>query len=403
MASLHRDRRGRSPFWYCAYDVTQPDGTRRRIQRSTKVTDKKQAVQICHTWAKASNLSGKLTPDRAREIIAAGVEDVLAASGETLPSATVRNWGQRWLEIKSVEAQTSTHTRYELGLRAFLDFLGAKADRDLNTLTADTVLRFREEGSKTLSVATVNTNLKIVRACLNAAFRQGLVSVNVASRVSCLKESGESKRRALTLAEIQKVLRACDDTPWRGLVLVGLYTGQRLGDCARLTWQQLDLCNEEIWFVTAKTGKRLSMKLAKPLLDYLHSLPSASDPNAFVFARFAQMANTATSSLSSAFAGEVLIPAKLMSPRPVNHGASGAGRTGQRQVNAVTFHSLRHSFVTMMKATGASNALAQMIVGHDSAAVNAHYTHLGADDTADSISKLPDVTQESETPRMLDI
>ena len=150
-----------------------------------------------------------------------------------------------------------------------------------------------------------------------------------------------------------------------------------------------------------KTGKRLSMKRAKPLLDYMSSLPSADDPNTFIFPRFAQMANTATSSLSSAFAGEVLIPAKLMNPRPVNHGASGKGRTGQRQVNAVTFHSLRHSFVTMIKATGSSNALAQMIVGHDSAAVNAHYTHLGANDTADSIGKLPDVTKETLRSRRM--
>jgi site-specific recombinase XerD len=47
----------------------------------------------------------------------------------------------------------------------------------------------------------------------------------------------------------------------------------------------------------------------------------------------------------------------------------------------------------MLKATGASNALAQMIVGHDSVAVNAHYTHLSAKDTVQSISKLPDVTK----------
>ena len=47
----------------------------------------------------------------------------------------------------------------------------------------------------------------------------------------------------------------------------------------------------------------------------------------------------------------------------------------------------------MLKATGASDALAQMIVGHDSAAVSAHYTHLSADDTAGSMSQLSDVTR----------
>jgi hypothetical protein len=34
-----------------------------------------------------------------------------------------------------------------------------------------------------------------------------------------------------------------------------------------------------------------------------------------------------------------------------------------------------------------------MIIGHDSEAVSRGYTHLSADDTKDSISKLPDVTK----------
>jgi integrase len=97
--------------------------------------------------------------------------------------------------------------------------------------------------------------------------------------------------------------------------------------------------------------------------------------------------------LSKAFAEEILIPAGLILARPQNHSSAGLGRKNKRQVNEVTFHSLRHSFVTMLKATGASNAIAQMIVGHDSAAVNAHYTHLSAENTIDAISKLPDVTK----------
>jgi hypothetical protein len=34
-----------------------------------------------------------------------------------------------------------------------------------------------------------------------------------------------------------------------------------------------------------------------------------------------------------------------------------------------------------------------MIVGHDSEVVSRGYTHLSADDTADAIGKLPDVTR----------
>lgn len=388
MPSLHKDPRGKSPFFYCAF--TTPDG--KRHFKSTKTANKKAAEQICETWARASLHGKDLTPDKAREVVARGVADVLlAATGEAMPSETTAKWCQRWLESKAVEAEPSTHSRYDLAIRSFVKALGAKAERDLTHLTTNDVLKFRDDGARKLSVGSVNTNLRVVRACLNSAMRQGLVERNVASQVASLKERGESKRRALTAAELKKVLQVCGDSPWRGLVLLGLYTGQRLGDCARLTWQQVDLAAGTVWFKTQKTGKRLAMHLAKPLADYLLRLPSVDDPAAPVFPRFAEMADKGISSLSNAFALEAMIPAGLMAPRNVHKESEGKGRTGRRAVNELTFHSLRHSFTTMLKATGASNALAQLIVGHDSPVVSAHYTHLNSDDTKESIAKLPDV------------
>jgi integrase len=387
MASLHKQ--SGKPNWFCAF--TTPDG--QRHFKSTGTSHRKQAAEICRAWAKASLHGETLNADKAREIIAAGVADVMAASGESLPSATIREWCKRWLAIKEVENEATSHTRYQQAIRVFLDFIGSAADRNLESLTPNTLLQFRDDCSRKVSTGTANTNLRIVRSCLNAAQQQSLLGNNPASRVKFLKERGQSQRREMTVEEIRRVLKVCGDTPWRGLVLTGLYTGQRLGDCSRLMWQQVDLANKSISFVTQKTGKRLSMRLADPLADYLSALPGVDDPRAFVFPQFAAMGENVTASLSKGFAEEILIPAGLMLPRPKHHASTGKGRKAKRQVNEVTFHSLRHSLVTMLKATGASNALAQMIVGHDSAAVSARYTHLSADDTADSMSKLPDVTR----------
>jgi integrase len=58
----------------------------------------------------------------------------------------------------------------------------------------------------------------------------------------------------------------------------------------------------------------------------------------------------------------------------------------------LSFHSFRHTLTTWLKSSGASNALAQMIIGHDSELVSRGYTHLGAKDTVESIRRLPDVT-----------
>ena len=144
MASLHKDPRGKSPFWYCAF--MSEDGNRHF--RSTKTKDKRQAVQICNTWAKAAALGGKLSPDKARQVIAQGVADMLMASGQTLPSASIRDWCKRWLESKSLEAETRTHDRYETSIKRFLQFLGPKADEDLESLSVTDILGFRDQVAK---------------------------------------------------------------------------------------------------------------------------------------------------------------------------------------------------------------------------------------------------------------
>jgi integrase len=390
MASLHKDPRGKSPYWYCAYQTQ--DGARHF--RSTKATDKRQARQICDTWAKASALGAKLSPDKARQVIAQGVADILMASGQTLPSATIRDWCKRWLETKALEAEPRTHERYKTCLRRFQEFLGSKAGEDLDALKVDDVLRYRDFVAKRLSATSTNMELKVLRACLYSAQKQDLVEKNVAAKVDILKQRGENKRRGFTLAEVGRVLKRCDEAggEWRGLILTGLYTGQRLGDVAGLTWQQVDLNKHCVSFVTSKTGKRLSFYMAKPLADYLESLPSSDQSDACVFPKAAAMAAKHTGTISTKFYDEILAPAGLVKVRPkLEAKPGGKGRDARRQTSELSFHSLRHTFTTWLKSAGASNALAQMIVGHDSEVVSRGYTHLSAADTADAISKLPDV------------
>jgi integrase len=287
MASIHRQP-GR-PYWFCAFTEFDPQTNRaKRVFRSTKTGDRKQALEICRAWQKAALLArnGKLSVDAAREVIAQGVADVFThANVESLPSASIKSWCETWTEAKAIETEESTHARYKRVIERFTGFLvEAKSKRDLSTLQASDVARFRDREAKELSRSTANLGVKVLRICLGEAVRQGLLAVNPAVRVKLLKSTTESKRRAFTLAEIKRILRACgDDTEWRGLVLFGLYLGQRLGDLAKLTWRAVDLDSREIAFTTRKTGRRIVLPLVQPLTDYLASLPASDNPNAFIF------------------------------------------------------------------------------------------------------------------------
>ena len=225
----------------------------------------------------------------------------------------------------------------------------------------------------------------------SVAVRQGVLTVNPAVRVKLLKSSGESKRRAFTLPEIRRVLKACgDDTEWRGLVLFGLYLGQRLGDLAKLTWRAVDTDTTEIAFSTKKTGRRIVLPLVQPLIDYLSALPVSDSPNAYIFPNAAT--HKRTGSLSNQFR-EILVEAGLVEPLARGHRSTGKGRTGAREMSEISFHSLRHSAVTMLKASGVSDFIAREIVGHESAAVSRQYTHLTTDDKRAAMRRLPDVTE----------
>ena len=85
MASIHKDPRGKSPFWYCAFYGA--DG--RRMFRSTKETDRRKAFKICLAWegAAAKARRKELTAAQARKVIA---EMVAISSGETMSFQTVR-------------------------------------------------------------------------------------------------------------------------------------------------------------------------------------------------------------------------------------------------------------------------------------------------------------------------
>jgi integrase len=391
MPSIHRQP-GR-PFWFCAFTLFDPEThTSKRVFRSTKSRDKKQALEICRTWHKAALLArkGKLTADAAREVIARGVSDVFtAANVESLPSASIKAWCETWLQAKSIEAEQSTHARYARIVERFIEFLGAKANRDLSTLQASDIRRFRDREAKELSRATANLSLKVLRVCFGEAVRQGLLAVNPAVRVPVLKTRDKSARRAFTLSEIKRILKACgDDAEWRGLVLFGLYLGQRLGDLARLTWRAVNLETGEIAFTTGKTGRRIVLPLTQPLSDYLASLPASDNPNAFIFPRAASAKRTGA--LSNQFR-DILVDTGLVEPR--GHESTGKGRSSTRETSEISFHSLRHSAVTMLKASGLSDFIAREIVGHESAAVSRQYTHLSTDDLRNAMRSLPDVTK----------
>ena len=178
------------------------------------------------------------------------------------------------------------------------------------------------------------------------------------------------------------------------MILVGLYTGLRLSDVSTLTWANVDLANAELQLATRKTGRRMMLPLAKPLLRHLESLPAGDVadaplfPEAFAARERSQYGGTLSNQLY-----QILVSAGLAKARP--HTSQDKGRDSKRELGGLSFHCLRHTATSLLKNAGVSDAIARDIIGHDSAAVSANYTHIDMDAKRTAVGKLPDVFGES--------
>jgi len=222
---------------------------------------------------------------------------------------------------------------------------------------------------------------------------------NEAKHVKKLKVANEGNaRRAFTLPELTKILARCDDE-WRSLVLFGFYTGARLGDVARLTWQNLDLVTEEMSYKSGKTGRQVVTPLSGALLRHIQTLPAGDDPKQPLHPRSFEIVKKdgKAQRLSNQFA-DILADAGLIAARShnVEDGQKRNGRDTRRNVSEISYHSLRHTAVSLLKTAGVSDAVAQDLVGHESAEISRHYTHIEAPAKRAAVDKLPEIGAEAK-------
>ena len=92
--------------------------------------------------------------------------------------------------------------------------------------------------------------------------------------------------------------------------------------------------------------------------------------------------------LSNQFS-ELLVDAGLREPQP--HRSKGKGRSGKRTGQELSFHSLRHSAVSLLKDAGIPDAVVMALVGHESSAMSQRYTHVAKEALSKATQSLPEI------------
>jgi len=369
-----------SRFWFASFK-DDCGGWRCKSTRTESKTAARKVAEIFQRVAQR-----KLTAKKVSEAIRELYGEI---TGEEAPRASVRGFCQQWLQIKQKEkVSTATLAAYGDTIAQFSLSLGEKANRDISNLVKNDVVEFRNSLSARLAPETTNKHLKILKMVFRSARADGFLLEDPAEGVKTLDTDGARLRRPFSLDELRAILRVSDDE-WKSLIKLGLYTGQRLGDLATLTWAEVHLDEGRIRFRALKTGRKIEIPIIGALRDHLLSLPSADHvdsplhPRAFTTVR-EQRGRTNT--LSNRFV-ELLAVAGLRDRR--SHQSIGKGRSARRDSKQLSFHCLRHTAVSLLKRAGVPEATVQELIGHESAAISARYTHVGEDQLSEAIQKFP--------------
>lgn len=344
-----------------------------------------------------------------------GVEAEKRAYYDSLPALAVKDGFTAWLAFDRHAQEDSERTID--GYRAYWDniTLWLKKNRpevnELRQITAADAQAWADWFLGKFSAGTYNKYLSVLRCIFNAFIEherktpEPIAGVDVngplRARLKCnpfagldFRKHDQFTRRELTVGELQKIQSSATGE-MRTLVAVGIYTGLRMGDCALLRWESVDLARGFVTLVPAKTrkssGRSVKVAIHPVLMEMLKVIPNAHD--GYVMPEIAAMYNHRP--------GLICTRMKLLFKSCGIETNSKDPKTGRERVE-IGFHSLRHSFVSICENAGVPAAHVQSIVGHSSPAMTRHYYHTDEDALKRAISAIPDISAQKNATETAD-
>jgi integrase len=373
MASAHRKAGCKNYFAFYR------DYAGRLRSKSTGETDLRKARKIAEHWEAVARR--KIAPSKVRERTNELVREFYK---EEVPFTTVGTFIENWLKLKGPEIAQSTYDSYRKSADKFLAFLEDAANGDIALIRPHKIAEFRNNLVEKVSPQTANIDMKFVRAVFRAAEKDGYLSESPAEPVDFFRRaSSKSARRTFSVDELRQLIKTADPE-WQSMIRFGLYTGQRMGDVARLRWGSVDLGRRLIRLWVTKTGRSIVIPLAPPLRAHIVSVGIGSPDDPI----HPQCSAKPSNRLSNEFA-DLLARAGLRPWR--QHVAVGRRLDMTRRHAELSFHCLRHTVATLLEEAGMARAVVQAITGHSSDQMSELYTHVGLEALQKAAAVLPEL------------
>lgn len=381
-------RHPRSPYfqaWFPVWDRKKQKWV--PMMRSTRSKDKAKALVMARQFEKFAAVASGITGETriSREYIIGVINDILSISDQPTFEET-RKWNeysQEWLALQTPRISPRSHESYTSHVRQFTRWLGKNKDTTLKSITGRLMQSWYDEmideGRKP---ATVNNTLKALQAIFERARAEGFCERNPAELV--LRQYGEKHvRETFTQDDIAKIfayLRKPGFEEWHTVCLLGLWTGQRLQDCAQAKAEEfIGKGGHRVWRCKQrKTGALVEVPLVEPLASHI---AAQKVTGGYLCPSLAVLPTGSPAGLSMGFS-EILDAAGVQRERLEKED----GSKGQSWTNK-TFHSFRHTTNSLLANAGVSQEIRRQILGHASSRVNDGYTHFETQTMADALNK----------------
>jgi len=209
--------------------------------------------------------------------------------------------------------------------------------------------------------------------------------------------------RALTQDEVKTIMSAATGE-LQVLLALGVFCGFRIGDACLLRWSEVDSERDLISHVPSKTRSRKNKPVHIPihadLKELLEKTPRQADSE-YVLPTAANSYIKDGGCSVSAQVRRLFQDCGLI-PKPERKGkaSKAPGQQGARPRRSpeVSFHSLRHTFVSQCARAGVSLPVVRELAGHHSEAVQRVYLHVSEAETRNAVASLPSVLSPVAPP-----
>jgi len=272
-----------------------------------------------------------------------------------------------WLKTRTGIAP-ATERSYKLAISQLTKDFGKQLLCDISgeDLAAYQTRRKREE----VSNRTVNLELGVLRSIL----RRYRMWEAIAPDVDFLKES-PSPGRALTAEEETRLLEKTSKSRCRSLypvVMLAINTGMRASEIRGLTWQQVDFFGKSITVGKSKTAAGtgriipLNARAVAVLTHWRGLFPDAqAEHYVFPHEKYGLAGNE-----------RKLCAYEIISTEPM-HRWKVAWESARKAAGvSCRFHDLRHTFISRLAESQASDSTVMALAGHVSRAMMERYSHI---------------------------